>query len=248
MPRTKTTSRKPGYKARKPHNKKKTYSTYKARPKRTSKALGPFRAFVANDPFRPRMNVKLTYTQNFVLTTGTAGVFGSSQEFSLNSVYDPDITGTGHQPYGYDSMSSLYKRYKVNGCLMKCTFEDPSDESATLGIMVKSPSQSDSISSLTIQQAKERPMCVTRTLMNSGKQQTRINSYFPMATVFGWTKEQFHGDMENTTAAVSGSPGSQPKIEFAVAQTRGVSGYSAVVELKLIYFVTFYERIIQSTS
>jgi len=42
-----------------------------------------------------------------------ATVVGTQQLFNMNSVFDPDRTGTGHQPYGYDQMASLYNRYRV---------------------------------------------------------------------------------------------------------------------------------------
>jgi len=32
-----------------------------------------------------------------------------------NSAYDPDKTGAGHQPLGYDQFSLLYTRYRVHG-------------------------------------------------------------------------------------------------------------------------------------
>lgn len=35
--------------------------------------------------------------------------------FAANGVYDPDITGTGHQPYGYDQWSTFYPTWIVLG-------------------------------------------------------------------------------------------------------------------------------------
>jgi hypothetical protein len=46
---------------------------------------------------------------NFTLTAGTA----TNQVMNLNSLFDPDRTGTGHQPYGYDQVAALYNRYRV---------------------------------------------------------------------------------------------------------------------------------------
>jgi hypothetical protein len=34
-------------------------------------------------------------------------------KFNLNSVYDPDLTSAGHQPYGFDQMAAFYTRYVV---------------------------------------------------------------------------------------------------------------------------------------
>jgi hypothetical protein len=33
--------------------------------------------------------------------------------FRLNSLYDPDYTSTGKQPYYYDSLAGIYDRYRV---------------------------------------------------------------------------------------------------------------------------------------
>lgn len=35
---------------------------------------------------------------------------------NLNSLFDPNRTGVGHQPYGYDQLSALYNRYRVISC------------------------------------------------------------------------------------------------------------------------------------
>jgi len=58
-------------------------------------------------PIAPRSIVSMRYNQ--LLQSTVAG----DQVFSLNSVYDPDITGLGHQPYGRDTYAALYNRYRV---------------------------------------------------------------------------------------------------------------------------------------
>jgi len=46
----------------------------------------------------------------------------SQQIMNLNSLFDPDRTGTGHQPYFYDQASSIYNRYRVLRTRYKVTF------------------------------------------------------------------------------------------------------------------------------
>jgi len=59
----------------------------------------------------PHRYVSLRYSQ--VMTTSTATLVGNNQIFNLNSIFDPDRSGAGHQPYGFDQLSALYNRYRV---------------------------------------------------------------------------------------------------------------------------------------
>ena len=43
----------------------------------------------------------------------TPGAAVASYVFRGNSLYDPDYTGTGHQPRYYDQLTPIYGRYKV---------------------------------------------------------------------------------------------------------------------------------------
>jgi hypothetical protein len=42
--------------------------------------------------------------------------------FSANGLYDPDITGTGHQPRGFDQLIALYDHYVVERASCKVYF------------------------------------------------------------------------------------------------------------------------------
>lgn len=65
-------------------------------------------------PFPDRMSVKLLYSDVKTFALSAAG--NAQTVFSLNSIYDPDVTGIGHQPRGHDELATLYKRYRVSGC------------------------------------------------------------------------------------------------------------------------------------
>lgn len=61
------------------------------------------------------ITTKLKYTDEFTLTPGAAGSV-ATYLFNLNSLYDPNRTGTGHQPYGFDQLAAWYQRYRVYKC------------------------------------------------------------------------------------------------------------------------------------
>jgi len=63
-------------------------------------------------PIAQRYITKLKYSQAVQLNLGNAYLY----QMNLNSLFDPDRTGTGHQPYGFDQLAGLYNRYRVIGC------------------------------------------------------------------------------------------------------------------------------------
>jgi len=67
----------------------------------------------------PRYRTKLTYSDDFGLSTG-AGSCGT-YVFSANGCYDPNITGTGHQPMGFDQMMLSFEHYTVLGATIALT-------------------------------------------------------------------------------------------------------------------------------
>lgn len=63
-------------------------------------------------PFAPRIVTSLVYCE-IVSITMASGPGNLDYQFNLNSLFDPDITGAGHQPKGFDQLSTLYARYRV---------------------------------------------------------------------------------------------------------------------------------------
>lgn len=50
-----------------------------------------------------------------------AGLLGT-QQYRLNSIFDPDLTATGHQPMLRDTMALLYATYVVEKCHLEVEF------------------------------------------------------------------------------------------------------------------------------
>nr|QKN88861.1 MAG: capsid protein [Cressdnaviricota sp.]QKN88875.1 MAG: capsid protein [Cressdnaviricota sp.] len=62
--------------------------------------------------FSPTKNVSLRYVETVTLnpSDGVSAV----NVFCANNIFDPNYTGTGHQPMFYDNYASLYGKYRVN--------------------------------------------------------------------------------------------------------------------------------------
>lgn len=70
--------------------------------------------------FNLRHKARLRYAD--VVTIGTFGVTAVGWVFSANGLYDPDITGTGHQPLGFDQLMTFFNHYTVTQSWINVTF------------------------------------------------------------------------------------------------------------------------------
>jgi len=61
--------------------------------------------------FNTAIRKRLTYYDTATLTA-TSGVL-NSYVFAVNGLYDPNVTGTGHQPAGFDQMMVFFDHYVV---------------------------------------------------------------------------------------------------------------------------------------
>jgi len=65
--------------------------------------------------FPPRLSRTLRYVDMYLLSSSSGSVV--SQVMRVNSLFDPDQTGTGHQPRGFDQLCSStgpYATYRVH--------------------------------------------------------------------------------------------------------------------------------------
>lgn len=89
--------------------------------------------------------VKLKYVEQFNLNAGTGT--NAVHVFRANSIFDPSLTTTGHQPLGRDQWLPFYDHYLVIGAKIKCQFisvdADGNTGSQMVGIMLQDSSTSN---------------------------------------------------------------------------------------------------------
>lgn len=81
--------------------------------------------------FPDLLKTKLHYC-DVVQLTASAGSPGLWQ-FRMNSLFDPDFTGTGHQPQWFDQLAAVYQRYRVLGAKITAKFIPNTINSAEVG-------------------------------------------------------------------------------------------------------------------
>lgn len=220
---------------------KKSYAKKRAyKPKNA--ITGPLSTGIVGDPFTKKKFCRLVYADTQTLTTGAIDFFGAEYVYSLNSIYDPLWSTGGHQPYGHDTLATMYKKYKVSGCLVEITFSDPSVDGTVVGAMIQPPGATATLAGNTIGKCKERPNTMTKPVNNTGSQAAFIKSYVPIGKISGLTDLQFKADQNTYSANYGADPAAIPKLRISAANSRGTAG-TITVRVKLTYYCQSYDRI-----
>lgn len=85
-----------------------------------------------------RVMVKLPYWETITMNLTSAAVTYAEYAYSVNGIYDPNLSGSGHQPRGHDQWANIYTNYLVHGMSfnveMRPTSTSAETAVATLGI------------------------------------------------------------------------------------------------------------------
>lgn len=89
-----------------------------------------------SESFMPLFPAKVKKTlryQEYVTLTSTGGTL-NSYVFSANGLYDPNITGTGHSPMGFDQMMIFFEHYVVEFARITVNFNNTATGCMMAGI------------------------------------------------------------------------------------------------------------------
>lgn len=93
------------------------------RGRRSRRRIGGLRTLASIGQVLPNaMSLKMRYCQHVSLTQAVSSV-PIEHVFRANSIFDPDFTGAGHQPYGRDQFTGFYDHYMVVGSKITVNFE-----------------------------------------------------------------------------------------------------------------------------
>jgi len=136
------------------------------------------------NPIPQRQIVKMKYAQN--INTAAAGVY--NYKFNLNSIFDPDFTGSGHQPYGHDQLALLYNRYRVISCSYVIT-----GYSGSTGICYGVMPANEPVTFGTLAELRENPRA-RHTTQYPGGSTTKLVGKVYLPSLVGRSKSQYMAD------------------------------------------------------
>lgn len=223
----------------------KTKKTYKPRRKTTYRRR-PYarKARITRTPnsgslMPSRKHVKLVYESSALGTTTTTAI--NWHTFSLNSMYDPDVTGIGHQPLGFDQLANFYQRYRVHGC--KVIVEGINYTPNTAACILFNLSDLPADRPADLREAKEQPRSKCR-LASAETRTFRMQEYYPVSYISGRTKRQVNmeDNFVGTLSSASGtSPADQVYLQLGHVSLDEVTSVGVSMRLKMIFYATVFD-------
>jgi hypothetical protein len=188
----------------------------------------------------------MRYSQPYTLLISNSAATGR-QEFSMNSLFDPDFTGTGAQPAYFDQLSLLYNRYRVYGSAIK-VIEVPFNAGAQVNVpvtIVVVPS-AISLASFSTYDAAGLPRAQTRVCTGNmdSKNQTIIASH-SISEILG-VKDVEGAD--RLQALVTASPSEQALWSIIGRTNDSITATYAQINVLITYDCEFFDRQVQTQS
>lgn len=189
-----------------------------------------------------RRRGQLYYEKNLAVTAPVTGL-ASGYVFSCNGAYDPNITGTGHQPMGFDQMMLLYNQFTVTQSTITITFA-PIATLITRAALVLLPS---TVVPTDPTQLMENGLIVSTVFDVLG---TSILTRLPKLTLscdikryFGRRSDAELKDDPNLYGTVSANPSEQVYFAFVVWQLNPDGTNTTVVDFDVLlsYDIMYWE-------
>lgn len=217
---------------RRRYNKKRTY-----RRKKSNKITT---VMIPRNRVQPdRLFVKLSYN-DIKLLQSLAGS-GVAHVYRANSCFDPDFTGTGEQPVGYDQWSSFYNRYRVHASKIDVKFivTNTTTPDNAIGVSVTPSSQTNAIGIF------EDYIGNTYSKWdvlgpNTGTSKSDLSNYISISKFQGKPGVKYD---DVNSALIDGNPGRQSFWHiFAQTMNTGAGTTNIRYISRITYYVEFYER------
>jgi len=180
-------------------------------------------------PIPQRFITKMKYSE-YVDTVLTSGTYA----FNLNSLFDPNRTGIGHQPHGFDLLATMYNRYRVISCGWRLQVAGDATSSYILSAMPAN----EVVTSLSVSEIRENPR-VKYIQQNPGSTAVTLSGHISIPSLVGRTKAQYMSD-DRYQSIVTASPSELAILNLQTANTADTNS-GTKVQVLLEYTVEWFD-------
>jgi len=211
----------------------------KAKRSSSRKARSTFASVPSSLP--DRLTVKMRYVESVSL----ASAANHSYNWRLNSLFDPNITGTGHQPQGRDEYAGFYGRYIVHKTYVELSASTPGvsewhvaacPSNNYAGVTAGSP-----------EVAEESPLGQGKVFTYQNGAVVFFRGWIDLPKLVGRTKTQYLANSDEYGALISADPSESLAIAVRAAE---VDAGSAILHftIKMVLVVELHDRVQMAAS
>lgn len=195
------------------------------------------------NPFPDKLYTKLKYTD--VKDFGTVSV--GAQQYRMNSIYDPDATSTGHQPYGHDSYGSIFQQYRVHRCDWRVRFVNASSDVPFICVVNSLPDNATYGSSSQILLLSESAD-VKSGLASYRNKECVLSGSALIRDIVGMTKAQYMNADTLTPALFGFNPQQNCMLNIGATTSDQTTTARLIVYVDIEYWVEMFDPVTQSSS
>lgn len=182
-------------------------------------------------PLPQRYITKMKYSE-VISTDSVTGAYA----MNLNSIYDPNRTGVGHQPYAFDTLASLYNRYRVISCGYRLSVSPTGGVPITLTAIPAN----QVLTTSTASEIRENPRA-KYVVQNVGANVMVLSGKSYIPSLVGRTKAQYMAD-DRYQALTTANPNEEAILNIATFNpSNDISLVSTPVQVVMEYLVEFFD-------
>lgn len=192
----------------------------------------------------PQLWTEHRYCQSIeMFTANITGLVGSQYAFRLNSLFDPDITGVGHQPLGFDQMKLFYAKYVVNKVHIQIRIIFADDPNTVL-IAAVTPSSNIvwALSNKFVYELQEQPRVTVIAAGTSGAEERPTwDADFSIADIEGIPRSKVFNE-NNYAALATTNPQLSPLLLLAAGSWNEGVGKSVRFNVSMTYSTCWSDK------
>jgi len=179
------------------------------------------------NPLPNRWISKMKYVESTTITcdAGGAGLY----QYRMNSIFDPNLTSTGHQPYGHDTLEALFTKYRVFAFAWIIHVFPVGSASNTQVVVTP---QNGTGYETNFDYAAERPRAISKVIQSAGGTPVVFKGKVSLAKLMGLPPAQYKAD-ERTASDYGSNPSEVQNLNF---QIQGSSNQAVRIRAILTYF------------
>lgn len=180
------------------------------------------------------LRTRLKYCETMTLS----GAATSNYIFKINNLFDPNYTGTGHQPMGFDQLATFYNRYRVDAVRARITARN--NHATVDALWVVAPSNDGVAFSDETDAAEQRHASPVMTVGCGDQPSKTWTKWYSCANINGVSRTKYKSD-DSFSAVTTAGPTEFIALTSHLVAGDGATNLAATLTWELEFNCVFFD-------